>query len=409
MKPFRIFRPGKHTASCGTQVEFTKEDLAKAVQSYNTQLYAAPLVIGHPKTEDRAYGWAEKLTMDDAGDVWAHPEKVNPTFGGMVEEGAYRNRSASWYMPDHPNNPVPGVLYPKHIGFLGAMPPALKGLGDVEFTEGRPVDFSEDAGPVLQFAATDDAIWGLAGAVSAMARLFRRLRDQRIEEKGIEDADQLIPDYAISDAEATATALRELASKNAGLLPAFNEPSNPTEGTSTMTPEQIQQLQRERDEARARVASFTERETAIAAAERLATVSAIDAQLEPLVRAGKVLPAHRKTLANFAADLADDEASQTIEFGEAAEGQAAPKVSPRAFLLGFLNALPKSVDYSEVGGQTTRNGGALSPRELAQKAGDLRDKVKRETGREMSFTEATNQVIADLGVTVEEPNGTPAV
>ena len=65
MKPFRIFRPGKHRAACGTVVEFTEDDLKRAVAAYSPVLYAAPLVIGHPKTEDRAYGWAESLTYDD--------------------------------------------------------------------------------------------------------------------------------------------------------------------------------------------------------------------------------------------------------------------------------------------------------------------------------------------------------
>ena len=86
MKPFRIFRPGKHRAACGTVVEFTEEDLKRAVAAYSPALYAAPLVIGHPKTEDRAYGWAESLTYED-GHVVVHPDKVNPEFSELVEQG----------------------------------------------------------------------------------------------------------------------------------------------------------------------------------------------------------------------------------------------------------------------------------------------------------------------------------
>lgn len=402
MKPFRIFRPGKHTASCGTAVEFTEEDLKRAVEAYNPQLYAAPLVIGHPKTEDRAYGWAERISYED-GHLVAHPDKVEPQFAELVEQGAYRNRSASWYMPNHPNNPVPGVLYPKHIGFLGAVPPALKGLGDVQFQEEQHPE------QVLEFAAVDEAAWGIANAVSAMARLLRRLREQRIEEKGIEDADQLVPDYTIADAEATANALREAASKSAGLVPGFTEPTaTPNQGTTTMTPEQIAKLQADHAAAQARLAEFAQRETALAAAEHLATVAAISAQLEPLVTSGRILPASRKTLAEFAATLADDDASRTIEFGEPVDG-ATPKVSPRAFLLGFLGTLPKSVEYGERGGTGTGNtDGAMTPKQLAAKASELVDAARKE-GRHLSFTEATNQVLATSGVEVADPSNGPAV
>jgi hypothetical protein len=407
MKPFRIFRPGKHTASCGTATEFTKDDLAKAVEAYNVQLYAAPLVIGHPKVEDRAYGWAEKLTMDDAGDVWAHPEKVEPKFGDLVEQGAYRNRSASWYMPDHPNNPVPGVLYPKHIGFLGAVPPALKGLGDVEFCDGQPLDFKEEhPDKVVEFTAADDA-WSLASLLSSTARLFRGLRDAMLADKGAEEADKLLPSWQIEDLERQALRQEERA-RNTQDPVLFAEPANPTpkEPAMTLTPEQIADLEkraREGDEAKARVASFQEREAAIAAAEHLATVDAIDRSLEPLVKAGKVLPANRKHLAQFMASLADGDDAKTIEFGEAPEGGQVPKVSPRQFMREFLGKLPKAVDYSERGNTSPDNTGALTPAQLAEKATKLRADAALE-GRHMSFTEATNRVLEESGVSVENPS-----
>lgn len=403
MKPFRIFRPGKHRAACGTVVEFSEDDLKRAVAAYSPQTYAAPLVIGHPKTEDRAYGWAESLTYED-GHVVAHPDKVEPQFAELVEQGAYRNRSASWYMPDHPNNPSPGNLYPKHIGFLGAVPPALKGLGDVQFTEGaQPVDFSADPAPelVLEFADADDA-WNVASMLSSTARMFRGLRDWLLADKGAEEADRLLPGYAIEDLERQALRQEERA-RNTPAQPAFTEPTTPTPETPNMTPEQIAALKAENDSNKAALAQFQERETALAAAERMAAVSAIDASLEPLVKAGKLLPAHRQAVANFMADLSDDQDAQTIEFGEAAEGQTVPKLSPRAFMQAFLAAMPKAVDYSERGGQTVENAGAMTPKQLADKATAKRAQVLKEQGRSISFTEATNLVLEEAGVTVEAP------
>lgn len=408
MKPFRIFRPGKHRAACGTVVEFTEDDLKRAVAAYSPALYAAPLVIGHPKTEDRAYGWAESLTYED-GHVVVHPDKVNPEFSELVEQGAYRNRSASWYMPDHPNNPSPGNLYPKHIGFLGAVPPALKGLGDVAFAEGgQPVDFSAEEHPdkVVEFANAADDAWNLASMLSSTARMFRGLRDWMLAEKGAETADQLLPSWNIEDLERQALRQEEKA-RNTDPGLSYNEPANPTPKETTMTPEEIAKLQRERDEAQARVAQFTERETAIAAAERMATVAAIDASLDAHVKAGRLLPAHRKAVANFMADLADGTGTDvaTIEFGEAAEGKPAPKLSPRAFMAAFLAGLPKAVDYNERGGNTTANGGAMTPKQLAAKATAKRDEIQQKEGRTISFTEATNLVLEEAGVSVESIGG----
>lgn len=399
MKPFRIFRPGKHVASCGTAVEFTEADLKRAVEAYDPKVYAAPLVIGHPKTEDRAYGWAESLSYED-GHVVAHPDKVEPTFGELVEQGAYRNRSASWYMPDHPNNPSPGNLYPKHIGFLGAVPPSLKGLGDVQFAA------EEHPELVVEFAGVDESAWSIANALGAMASFMRRMRDSVIADKGVEEADRLLPDYAITDAENTARDLRTQASK-ATPSPAFNEPTQP-QGTPAMTPEQIAALQAENDANKTRLAQFTERENALAAAERAALVDSISRSLEPIVAAGRILPAHRPVLANFMADLPDGTDAQTIEFGEAAEGQPVPKVSPRAFMAAFLAKLPKSVEYQERGGQTVANGGAMTSRQLADKAIALRAKVKADTGVEISFTEATNRVLETEGATLEDAGNTDA-
>ena len=415
MKPFRIFRPGKHVASCGTVVEFTKEDLAKAVDGYAPSNYASPLVIGHPKVEDRAYGQVEKLSMDDAGDVWAHPAHVEPRFGDLVATKAFPNRSASWYMPDHPNNPTPGSLYLKHIGFLGAAAPALKGLGDIEFADPvlQAISFTAETAPdkVVEFAAdAADSAWSVASVLGSLARMLRAFRDQRIEEKGVESADQLIPDYIIQDAENAARTQREQAEQlSKANAPLFTEP---TQGTTTMTPEQIAQLQRDHEAAQARIASFTARETAIAAAEHMATVDAISRDLEPLVAAGKVLPAARAHLANFMAGLPDGVDAQTIEFGEADDAGAIPKVSPRAYMKAFLATLPKQVNYGEHAPDGTGvigGAGAMTSVQLAEKATAERAKVKAETGRDISFTEATNRVLAIPGNGVAAPDATAQV
>ena len=277
------------------------------------------------------------------------------------------------------------------------------------FAEGaQPVDFSAEEHPdkVVEFANAADDAWNLASMLSSTARMFRGLRDWMLAEKGAETADQLLPSWNIEDLERQALRQEEKA-RNTDPGLSYADPLNPSQETITMTPEQIAALQAENDANKARVAQFQERETALAAAERMASVAAIDASLEPHVKAGRLLPAHRKAVANFMADLADGTGTDvaTIEFGEAAEGKPAPKLSPRAFMAAFLAGLPKAVDYNERGGNTTANGGAMTPKQLAEKATAKRAEIQKNEGRTISFTEATNLVLEEAGVSVESIGG----
>lgn len=136
-KPYiPIFTPGKHTSMAGDDLSFSESDLAATVAAYDPALHEAPLVIGHPKHDDPAYGWVKSLAVVADG-IEATPHQVNADFAEMYESGAIKKVSASFYPPNSPSNPVPGVYYLRHVGFLGAQPPAIKGL--------RPADFAEDA------------------------------------------------------------------------------------------------------------------------------------------------------------------------------------------------------------------------------------------------------------------------
>ncbi|MCX8009877.1 MAG: GPO family capsid scaffolding protein, partial [Ignavibacteria bacterium] len=123
-KWFAIFRTGKHTDSAGNEREWNESDLDKIVEGYNPTKHEAPIVIGHPKTNSPAYGWIEKLKR--VGDtLYASAKQLVPEFVEMVKKGLFKKRSISLY-PD-------GTL--RHVGFLGATPPAVKGLPDVEFED----------------------------------------------------------------------------------------------------------------------------------------------------------------------------------------------------------------------------------------------------------------------------------
>ena len=134
MKPIHIFKTGTHTDSHGQTLTFSEADLAMAVSAYNPDIHQAPIVVGHPKTDAPAYGWVQNLSANN-GNLYATPEQVNTEFSEQVKAGSYKKVSASFYPPNSPNNPVKGVYYLRHVGFLGAEPPAIKGLSPVEFSE----------------------------------------------------------------------------------------------------------------------------------------------------------------------------------------------------------------------------------------------------------------------------------
>lgn len=124
MKWFAIFKTGRHTNSNGVEREWSENDIDKIVESYDNTKHEAPIVIGHPKNNAPAYGWIEKLKR--VGDtLYALPKQLAQEFVEMVNKGLFKKRSISLY-PD---------LSLRHVGFLGAQPPAVKGLPDVEFKE----------------------------------------------------------------------------------------------------------------------------------------------------------------------------------------------------------------------------------------------------------------------------------
>lgn len=141
--PIRIFRKGTFTSVEGEKLTFGETELADIVASYNAAKDPAPLVVGHPKLDHPAYGWVDR--MDVQGDeifAYPDPELTDASFAELVNAGRYRKISAQLYPPDSPNNPAPGRYYLKHIGFLGAHPPSVKGLGTVSLADG-------DAGPLV--------------------------------------------------------------------------------------------------------------------------------------------------------------------------------------------------------------------------------------------------------------------
>ena len=123
-----IARVGKATDSRGVDHEFTPDWIQQVIANYAAGSHDAPVVLGHPENDSApAYGWASDLRLN--GDVLeAKFADTSDEFEAAVRRGEYKKRSASFYL-DPPNL--------RHVGFLGAQPPAIKGLRDIQFAEGE--------------------------------------------------------------------------------------------------------------------------------------------------------------------------------------------------------------------------------------------------------------------------------
>ena len=134
-----VFRAGTHRDSKGNTRDWTIPDLDNIVLKFNAKKKRGedvPIVVGHPTTNAPAYGWVSTLTRDGEG-IFADFEQVDPEFEELVKEGRYKNTSIS----------LDDDLTIRHIGFLGAQAPAVKGLKQVEFSQADKsitIEFADD-------------------------------------------------------------------------------------------------------------------------------------------------------------------------------------------------------------------------------------------------------------------------
>jgi len=344
-KPIQIFRPGRHVAMSGDVLDFTEADLAACAAAYDPSKHEAPIVVGHPKLDAPAYGWAKSLAF--AGALEASPHQVEPAFGEMVAAGRFKKVSASFFSPTSPQNPVPGVWYLRHIGFLGAVPPAVKGL--------RSPEFAADEEGVVEFAD-----W----AAQQNAGLWRRMRDFLIAQFGLEKADTVIPDYSIGTLEDAARA-------DAAPISAFSEP--PLTKEAAVTPEQKAALEAENAQLKQQLAdgaarTESEKRAAAATARHAAHASFAETQ----VAAGRLTPAQQ----GVAVAALDALADAPVEFGE---GDAKKPIA-EAFK-ELLAALPVQVEFAEAATKARAGAGTAATAEFAAPVGYSVDGASAATHR----------------------------
>ena len=322
-----ILKPGMFRSG-GRNHEFSEADLGAIAAAYDPAAHEAPVVIGHPKTDAPAMGWVGGLRTDRRG-LHALPRKVDAQFAEMVREGRFQKVSASFYGPGHPDNPKGEGWYLRHVGFLGAQPPVVKGLQQVQFSEADPGNVA-----VVELELAEISPW----AVRTIHRLFDGVRDLLIEKFDRETADQVLPQW---DLETLATEAGRL--EEDGRTARFAESGNPAP-EPTPDPEEDDDVSKGPTEAELaeRQAKLDAREAALDRQAKDARKADAAAFAETLAAGGKILPRDQAPVAELLTALPAD---ATVDFAEDADSQLTetPLVQ---WLRGFLERC-QQVDLSE--------------------------------------------------------------
>lgn len=350
MKLLEIFKAGKHVDASGVTREFSESDLVASAAAYSPSLHEAPLTIGHPQHDDPAYGWVDSVDVK-AGSFLANPKQVDAKFAEAVKAGKFKKISASFYAPDSPNNPVKGVYYLRHVGFLGAMPPAVKGM--------KSVDFAEQEEGVVEFAEIDFMDWDDL----TVAGLFSNLREWIISKFDLETADRVVPIYAIDQLKMSATQ-EEI------------KPEMPMDYSETK-PETADFAEREN--------FLALREAEIVKREAKLTETEFSEYCDRLITEGKVYPREKSQVVATLVSLA--KLPEAVEF---AEGEGELKTS--SLLDAYKSSLqnrPKVIDFAELPSEVVI---PTNPEEQAKQIQARYEKAKAD-GKPITFAEAQTEVL----------------
>ena len=374
-----VFRAGAHVDSSGKACSFTTADLDQ--MAANVALSAPPAVLGHPKHNDPAYAWGRQVKRDGES-LFVKFEDINPAFEAGVDSGAYRNRSVSVV-----KDATHGWRI-RHVGWLGAAPPAIDGL--------QPLDYTADE-TALEFSAAANG-WDVGYALSDIASALRGLRDHLIATVGIEAADAAVSDWRITSITDAATRIRQ--------ADADPHPFTAPAGAPTMLTQADLDRTAAETEARVRTELAAQQSAEFTAATELANrllaerrAERIATQITTWKAAGQLLPAEEAGLAEFMAALEGGQ-SGTFEFtaAGAAAGTAPTKKTPAEFFAEFVAARGKLVKLGAKAGADTDPGSTgetagLTNREVADRARSFMAR-QESAGISISYTKAVEAVNA---------------
>lgn len=322
-----VLKPGTYPGRNG-EVKVTPQIISELAETYNPALSEAPLVIGHPKFEDAAMGWIENLEVV-GNNLFVNTKKVATELSEAVEAGKYKNVSIAFYNPTTPGNPVPGKCYVKHLGFLGAMSPAVKGLQ-----------------PVAEFAELED------GIDCALIELCETEAPAPIITP--------VTEFSLADAAAA----RKLSETEFSELAEYGG----------MTPEALAQLE---DSLFAKIAQLKQRELNISYKEQSLKQAEIDAQWRKIemfaegeVVDGRLLPKDKMAFVEMCKTLSGEEAVVELAEGE--------KQATLDWFMGYHRARPVVVELGEMSSKAQPSTKAWTDTKLAERMDEIIAEYKKQ-------------------------------
>lgn len=312
---YEVFMAGTRADNSGKTVTITPDDVANIAKSYHPNAHEAPIVIGHPSDNAPAYGWVKSLSAKD-GKLLAEFGEMDDDFVGLVKAGRYKKVSASFYPPNHPSNPKPNGWYLRHVGFLGAVPPAVKGLS--------AINFHDDGTGVVCFGELSEIEQFVVAFQNGLEKFAQLLKGVNFHEP----ADNSSADNARADTPEP-TKPSDSPNKNPNLT--NNPPTDNPAGADDM--KELKDAIARAEKAEAELADFKAKQ---AKDERDKANQANSDFAEILVKDGKIKPCDKALLTqvlNFA-EFPDD---TTADFGEGND-----KKPLAVAFKDFLKALPSN-------------------------------------------------------------------
>lgn len=163
--------------------DLSEDTLDELVKNFDASRHEPPVCVGHPKDNSPAYGWVSGI-WKKGKDLYADMALL-PEFVELIKKKVFRKRSIAFYTDFEGT----GKKVLRHIGFLGGMPPRIKGMPDLVFAESS--DYSE----------IEEAINQLSWKIVDLATYLRSHKNQLIESQGGDSADKIIPEWLIKSLE----------------------------------------------------------------------------------------------------------------------------------------------------------------------------------------------------------------
>ncbi|MBI5410165.1 MAG: hypothetical protein HZA14_12445 [Nitrospirae bacterium] len=334
-----IFKTGAHTDSAGNTADYDETYLDGIVSKYNPAKHTAPVVIGHPKVNAPAWAWVDSVKRE--GQILYYRERdPQPEFNEMRKRGLFKKRSISLYSD--------GSL--RHVGWLGAQPPALKGLEDVVFNEGDQItiEFNEEGGSMLD-------------------EIKKMFSDMRAEIKSIVAGAKKGENIDMTE--------QEIQQKiNEGITAALKKKD--AEFTEAIKTKETEFSERE--------SALKKKEDALNAKATEGKKKAVADFCEGLKKEGKLLPVMDKLgmgVTEFMNQISGIET--TIEFGEGADKKKQTLIE---FMQAFLTALPKQIEFGEVAKRETDPGAGSDTEKRDKAINNFMEKNKDVTYKEAVLT-----------------------